>query len=160
VAPSLPFHLQYTLSRRQRLATEIYPWLPAIAGTIGFVLGVVYLSIIVSSWFLFLLLLPVVAYRGLFVFLFDIAVHARQSVDVLVDETQLGVRVEDEQRWLPLDGIIQVFRSEDGTTWTVLHFDGSVITIPADAVTGEQLDYLKSFARRAAEERRAARSSD
>jgi len=151
-----PFHIQYTLSRRQRLATEIYPWLPAIAGATGFVLGVVYLSTVVSRWFLLLLLIPVVAYRGLFVFLFDLAVHPKQSVDVFVDETRLGVLIGGERRWLPLDGIFQVCRSETGATWTVLHLDGSVLTIPSDAVTGEQLDYLKSFARRAAEERRAA----
>lgn len=153
--PVTPFHLHYTLSRRQRLATELYPWLPAIAGSIGFVIGALYLSTTVSRWFLIMLLLPVVAYRGLFAFAFDIVVHPRQSVDVMVDEIQLKVQIDAERRHLPLDGIIQVFRSEDGSTWTVLHLDGSVLTIPSDAISGEQLDYLKSFARRAAEERRA-----
>lgn len=151
----LPFHLHYTLSRRQRLATELYPWLPAIAGSIGFVIGALYLSTTVSRWFLVMLLLPVVAYRGLFVFAFVIATHPRQSVEVEVNESELKVIIDNEGRLLPLDGIIQVFRSEDGSTWTVLHFDRSSLTIPSEAITGEQLDYLKSFARRAAEERRA-----
>jgi hypothetical protein len=150
-----PFHLHYTLSRRQRLATELYPWLPAIAGSIGFVIGALYLSTTVSRWFLIMLLLPVVAYRGLFAFAFDIAIHPRQAVEVLVDETQLEVLIDQKRRRLPLEGIIQVFRSEDGSAWTVLHLDGSVLSIPSEAISGEQLDYLKSFARRAAEERRA-----
>jgi hypothetical protein len=154
----VPFHLHYTLSRRQRLATELYPWLPAIAGSIGFVIGALYLSTTVSPWFLIMLLLPVVAYRGLLTFAFDIAIHPRQSVDVLVDDAQLEVQIDDERRRLPLEGIIQVFRSEDGSTWTVLHLDRSSLTIPSAAITVEQLDYLKSFARRAAEERRAAQS--
>ena len=50
MTPVVPFHLHYTLSRRQRLATEIYPWLPAIAGSIGFVLGALYLATTVSPW--------------------------------------------------------------------------------------------------------------
>ena len=58
---------------------------------------------------------------------------------------------------LPLDGIFQVFRA--GDTWTVLHLDGTVLTIPADAITAEQVDYLKSFARRSAAAR-AKRNAD
>jgi hypothetical protein len=153
----LPSHLHYSLTRRQRLAVELYPWLPAIAGALGFTIGVLYLVVAVSPWFLLLLLLPVIAYRGLVVFLFDIAIQARQPVEVVVNETQLGVTIQRHQRWLPLDGIIQVFRSESGTTWTVLHLDGTVLTIPAEAIAAEPLDYLKSFALRAARERNAER---
>ena len=58
------------------------------------------------------------------------------------------MRSGGETKWLPLDGVFQVFRT--GDTWTVLHLDGTVLTIPADAITAEQVEYLKSFARRAA----------
>jgi hypothetical protein len=69
---------------------------------------------------------------------------------VLITESEgaLVVQSESEMKWLPLDGIFQMFSSSD--TWTVLHLDGSVLTIPTDAITGEQVNYLKSFARRAA----------
>jgi hypothetical protein len=154
-----PFHLHYSLSRRQRLATEIYPWLPALAGSFGFCIGAIYLSVVVTPWFLMLFVVPVVVYSGLFGFLFDIAVRPGQAVEIIVDKTQLVVRVDDEERReLPLDGIIQVFRSEDRSTWTVLHLDGSVILIPAEAISEEQLEYLKEFARRALARRRAART--
>jgi hypothetical protein len=152
----VPFHISYSLSRRQRLAVELLPWLPAIAGTIGFSVGVAYLVLSVSAWFLFLLLLPVVAYRGLFAFLADIAFQARKPVDVLVDHSRLDITIDRVQRSLSLDGIFQVCRSESGTTWTVLHLDRTVLTIPAEAITSEQLDFLKSFALRAAKERKAA----
>ena len=155
---AVPFHLHYALTRRQRLAAELHPWLPAIAATLGFTVGVAYLSAVVSRWFLPLLLLPPVVYRGLFAFLFDLAVHARRAVEVVVGESELEVTTRGVRRRRPLDGVFQVFRSEDGSTWTVLHLDGSALTVPASAVTGEQLDYLKSFARRAAAERRAART--
>jgi hypothetical protein len=149
----VPFHLRYTLTRRQRLAVELFPWLPAIAGGLGFCFGAAFLVIAVSRWFLLLFLIPPVMYRGLFAFLFEIVFRAGRPVEVLVDESAYGVRMCGEERWHALDGIIQVFRSEGGTTWTVLHLDGSVLTVPASAITAEQLDYLKSFARRAALER-------
>ena len=73
VSPS--FRLHYSLSRRQRLAVELVPWLPAIAGTIGFGTGAAFLVVNVSPWFFPFLLLPVTVYRGLFAFLFDIVVR-------------------------------------------------------------------------------------
>lgn len=151
-----PFHLHFSLTRRQRLVVELYPWLPAIAGTTGFLIGTLYLVLFVSAWFLLLVLLPVVAYRGLFAFALDIAFRARQPVDIVIEEERLGVLIDGNRRWLNLDGIFQVFRSETGSTWTVLHLDGTVLTIPADAIAIDQLDYLKSFALRAARERKAA----
>jgi hypothetical protein len=158
-AAVIPFHLHYGLSRRQRLGAELLPWLPAIAGTIGFCFGVAYLVLSVSAWFLFLFLLPVAAYRGLFAFLFDIVFRARKPVDVLVDDSRLELTIHGEQRSLPLDGIFQVCRSECGSTWTVLHLDRTVLIIPAEAITSEQLDFLKSFALRAAKERKAAEAN-
>jgi hypothetical protein len=156
VPADLSFQLCFTLTRRQRLAVELHPWLPAIAGTIGFVIGALYLVLFVSGWFLLLFLLPVIAYRGLFVFLLGIAFCSRQPVEVTVEEGRFGVRIDGDDRWHSLEGIFQVFRSETGAAWTVLHLDGTVLTIPADAIAFEQLEYLKSFALRAARERRAA----
>jgi hypothetical protein len=156
VSAPLAFQLHYFLTRRQRLAVELHPWLPAIAGTIGFLVGVLYLVLFVSVWFLWLVLLPVIAYRGLFAFLLDIAVRSGQPVDVVVEDDRMSVRIDDDEHWLALDGIFQVCRSEGGSTWTVLHLDGTVLTIPADAIALEELDYLKSFALRAARERKAA----
>ena len=156
MVPDLPFHLRYGLSRRQRLATELYAWLPAMAGSTGFCIGVAYLVLVVSPVFLGLFLLPVIAYRGLFVFLLDITFRARQPVEVVVDDSRLGVRIDGVDRWLALNGIFQVCRCENGNAWNVLHLDGTVLTIPANVIAVSELDYLKSFALRAARERKAA----
>jgi len=148
----VPFQLHYTLSRRQRLAAELYPWLPCLGASLGFTLGVTFLSTVVSAWFLPLLLLPPLVCRRFLALLFDLAVRPGQPVDVTVDETALGVLIDGERWYLPLTGIIQVVRG-DGA-WTVLHFSGPAVTIPAGAIAADQLDYLKGFARRAAEARR------
>ncbi|QJW96579.1 hypothetical protein [Frigoriglobus tundricola] len=148
-----PFHLRFTLTRRQRLDVELVPWAPAIAAALGFSVGIAFLTVNVSVWFLPFLLLPPVVYRSLIAFLFDIVVRGRRTVELVADDVGLTVRSEGTAKWLPLDGVFQVFRS--GDAWTVLHLDGSVITVPTGAITAEQIEYLKTFVRRAA----AARSA-
>lgn len=148
----MPFTLRFTLSRRQRLAVELMPWLPAVAASLGFTVGAAYLAYSASAWFLLLLLVPPLVYRGLIVWLFDLIVRGGRPVEVRVSEADLEVSAGGERKRLALDGVFQVFR--EGDVWTVLHLDGTVLTVPADAISSEQVEYLKSFARRAA----AARS--
>jgi hypothetical protein len=76
-------------------------------------------------------------------------------VDVEVTDTDIAVSTNGQSWRLPLAGVIQVFRSEDGTSWAVLSMSGPALIIPAGAIAADQLDYLKGFARRAAEQRRA-----
>lgn len=151
----LPFRLRYGLSRRHRLAVELTPWLPAVGATIGFAVGVLFLGRVVSPLFYALLLLPVVLYRGLLAFLYDLLAHPLRPVDVLVEDDRLGVLVDGARRWLSLDGVIQVYKS-GRDAWTLLHLNGSVLTIPADAITREQVLFLQGFALRAARARWAA----
>ena len=150
----VPFQLLYSLSRRQRFAPELLPWVPAIAGSIGFTIGTAYLGVAVSPWFLVLVILPVILYRSLFALLLDLVIHSGLTVEMCIDDSKLETQTRQRKLSLPLKGIIQVFRT--GDDWTVLHFNGAGLTIPADAITEEQVDYLKSFARNALAERRAA----
>ncbi|MBA4190775.1 MAG: hypothetical protein C0467_22545 [Planctomycetaceae bacterium] len=148
----LPFHVHYSLTRRQRVG-ELLPWLPALAASIGFGIGGVYLSSAVTLWFLLLFLLPIIFYRGLLVLLIDLATRSRQPVELTVDETTLWVQFDSVRRKFALDDIFQMYRTDD--MWTLLHRDNSSLHIPVGVLTEEQLKYLKSFARRAAEERKA-----
>lgn len=148
-----PFTLNYTLTRRQRVG-ELFPWLPALAGSTGFGVGVLFLAAVVSPWFLFLLALPAVFYPGLFALMLDLALRGRKPVEVCAGEAELTVTADGVRRVLPLDGVIQVCRS--GDDWFVLHRDGSEVTIPAVAISAAQLNFLKSFALRAFAERKAA----
>ncbi len=149
----VPFQLRYSLSRRQRLASELLPWVPAVTGSLGFGIGVAVLAVDVSRGFLLLLVIPALIYRGLFALVLDLVVHPGQVVEVVVDETQLEMRAGRQRLILPLEGIIQVFRS--GRSWTVLHFNGSALSIPAAAIQEAQVDYLKAFARTALAQRNA-----
>ncbi len=149
-----PFHLRFTLTRRQRVS-ELFPWLPAIAGSIGFSIGGAFLATVVSPWFLFLLCLPLIYYPSLFALLLELTFRPTKSVEIAVNGDSLTMLIAGKRRVLPLEGIIQVFRTEGEASWTLLHADGSVILIPSAAITSEQVDYLKSFALRAAAARRA-----
>jgi hypothetical protein len=144
------FHLRYALTRRQRLAVELPPWLPAVAATTGFGVGAAYAGVYASPWLLLLLVLPLVMYRGLFGFVLDILTNRGSAVELIADgtDTDLEVRTAGGAKRLPLSGVFQVFRS--GDVWTVLHLDGTMLTIPADAIGDEHVAYLRTFVRRAA----------
>jgi hypothetical protein len=146
-----PFRLRFIPKRRQRVA-ELFPWLPALAGSLGFSIGAAFLATAVSPWFLLFLLLPVIFYRGLFALLLELVFFPSKPVEVIVEGDELMVQTGSERRMLPLDGIIQVFRA--GEVWTVLHLDGTSLLIPATAIATEQIEFLKSFARSAAAERK------
>ena len=151
----LPFRLRYGLSRRQRSAVEFAGWLPCLAAVLGLWAGAAFLALTVSPWFLLLLAPPVLIFPGLVLFLYDLLAHPLRPVDVLVEHDRLGVLDGGERRWLYLDGVVQVYRS-DRDAWTLLHLNGSVLTIPADAITREQVEFLQGFALRAARARWAA----
>lgn len=154
----VPFTLRYDLTRRHRLAVELPPWLPCLAATLGFGCGAVILGRLVSPVLFALLLLPAVLYRGFFAFLVELASRPVRPMDVVVEADRLGVLVDGVRRWLPLDGVIQVYQSGPDA-YTLLHLNGSVLLIPAAAVTRPQVEFLQGFALRAARERWAARDA-
>ncbi len=151
----ITFCVEFHLDRQQLLRLELMPWLPAIAGTLGFGLGAVYLSTTVSPGFALLFLLPVVMYRGLFRFLIELVIFPRRPVRLEITGDVLRLQMgRTPPRELPLTGIIQVCRTGNPLWWMVLHRDGTVIPLRADALNESQLAYLKGFALEAARQRR------
>lgn len=149
----VPFRLQYALGRRDRLAAELPEHLPALAAATGFVLGVGYLAAEVSAGFLVMLALPAVLTRRLTRFLFDLATVPAVPVELVVETDRLELTIGARRATLDLGGVVQLFRPEDRRNWTLLHLDGTVLTIPAAAIDAEQVAYLQGFALRAARAR-------
>lgn len=54
-----------------------------------------------------------------------------------------------ERWWLFLDGIINIamYRSD---TWTIQHYNGSVVNVAASVISREQVEFLNAAARRGA----------
>jgi hypothetical protein len=148
----VPFEFRYQLSRRQRLVPHLRIW------------GVAYTGF-VAVFFLFFCVQTIVAvcslnwpglaffggsalgvfilFRGLFVGLLDVLLVPVRSMDVRVEENGLGFVAGGERWWLFLDGLTRIDQLTVGV-WTVQHWNGSVVHIPAHAVTEAQLAYLRA----------------
>src|SRR5262249_11886844 len=85
----------------------------------------------------------VVLFRGLFVGLLDVLLVPARSMDVRVEENGLGFLAGGEQWWLFLDGLTGIEQLAAGV-WTLQHWNGIVIHIPADAITEAQLAHLRA----------------
>jgi hypothetical protein len=156
---SLPFHLRYTLSRRQRLAGlyDVWGWLsPLVAVPLWtfFVLRTAW-SIWIGEWagialFGGLALIVWLLHGGLFRGLFDIARFSVRQMDILVEHNGIGaasgVLIGNERWYLFLDGITGIKRCRE--VWVVQHFNGFVLLIAASAITDEQIEYLRESMRR------------
>lgn len=100
-----------------------------------------------------LLVFPAYVCRRAVVALIDLLTVPAKPVDLLVEADRLGLLVGVDRVWHDLGGVIQVFRTDGGRTWTLLHLNGFVLTIRDDVIQPEQLDFLKGFPLRAWRER-------
>ena len=69
------------------------------------------------------------------------------SMDVVVEADRMGVLVDNQRVWLPLDSIRYITDTAH-EAWTFFHYIGAVINIPCDSITGEQIEYLSSAVQR------------
>jgi hypothetical protein len=152
--PSLPFHLQYDLNRRQRLIPHLAVWAPYLPGLgvviviSGVGIGLLSYFISMSMWFLFLLIMPLWIARGFIVGISQVILEPVLHMDVIIEENGLGYLLGQERRWMFLDGILR-FEKYYKDTWTIFHFNGTVINIPVAAMTDEQVEHVKLSAARA-----------
>src|SRR5262245_2223838 len=148
----IPFHLRYTLNRRQRLVPHLKIWGPLyvpfiICLFIFFVVQTFVTPFTQGPWagvffgamavglFLFL--------RGLFVGVIDVLFVATRQMDVVVEENAAGIFIGAERWYLFLDGITDIRKFCDNT-WTIQHWNGCVLHIAAAAITDEQINYLRA----------------
>jgi hypothetical protein len=142
-----PCHLTYELNRRQRLVPHLAIWSRYLPG-IGIVAaGVVLAAIYLSAWLSPLILLPLWWGRGFIIGLLDVVFRPVRQMDVILDEKALGFLAGGERWWLWLDGFVSIKRYTRDT-WTLFHFNGHVIHIPATAIAEEQIEFIRQAAAR------------
>lgn len=144
----VPFRLRYHLTARDRLAERLESWAPCLAACLGFAAGMSFLGAVVSPWFFLLLAFPAAVSSRFVLWAAGLVARPACPVDVDVGESEILLRVGAECASLPLAGLVQVCR-EDGGKWTLIHANGAVLHVPADALAPDQLDFLKAAARRA-----------
>jgi hypothetical protein len=148
----MPFHLRYTLNRRQRLVPHLKIWGPLYVPFIiclffFFVVQTIvtpskqgpwagaFFGAMAAGLFLFL--------RGLFVGVLDVLFVPMRQMDVIVEANAAGILIGAERWYLFLDGITDIRKFRDDT-WTIQHWNGCVLHIAAAAITDEQIDYLRA----------------
>lgn len=142
----LPFHLTYDLNRRQRLVPHLIIWGPYALMPLA-LLALVVLLVCASRWWLFAVLPSLWIFRGFWLGFLDVLVCPVRHMDVIVEENGLGFVAGGERWWIFLDGLLHVAKTRSDT-WTVYHYNGTVINIAASAIASEQVAFLQDWARR------------
>jgi hypothetical protein len=156
VMTQIPFHLRYTLSRSQRLVTTVrtywgVPWTLFVLVLFSFfffetVVSACSLSGLGLAVFGGLALFVLLVYRGLFVGLIDVLLVPVRRMDIMVEENAAGILIGTERWYLFLDGITDLRKYRD--TWTIQHWNGIVLHVPADAISEDQIGHLKAAMQR------------
>ncbi len=138
---------RFTLSRRQRLVPHLKGWAPyAVIGLplLGFLL---HLAFTRSPWAWFLFALLILLMRGFFIGLVQTALWPRQRLCVAIEERGVGFGEDEPQLWIFTDGILR-FDQTCADVWTLYHYNGTVLNIPTDVISTEDVSFLRSQASR------------
>jgi hypothetical protein len=68
-----------------------------------------------------------------------------RHMDIIIEERGLGYALGGTRFWIFLDGIIQIEKFSSDT-WTIAHHNGTVISIPVDAVEQRYIDHMQKMA--------------
>jgi len=143
-----PCHVEYDLTRRQRLIAHLGVWSPYLGGLIlvaGGGVGIIALSVADSLWFLMLIVLPLWLVRGFIVGFLNVIFVPVQHMEIFIEENALGYATEDDRLNVFLDGIIRIQKySKD--TWTISHYNGTVISIPVNVIEEQYIDHMRKMA--------------
>ncbi len=139
-------HIEYDLSRRQRLVAHFGVWARYLGYLIVIIGGgtvlFVDLAVSVSPWFALLILLLLWFARGFIIGLVNVIFVAVQHMDVIVEENGLGYATGSDRFWIFLDGIIRI-RKYSKDTWTIIHYNGTVINIPTAAIEERYVNHMR-----------------
>lgn len=146
-------HIEYDLSRRQRLIAHLEVWTPLLL-VVVLILGcstalIAGLWLWVSPWFVLLSVVPLwlatPVLAQFLVGLVKVVFIPSQHMDIIVEETALGFMARGERFWVFLDGITRIQKySKD--TWTIFHHNGTLINIPVSAIDERYIDHMRTMA--------------
>ncbi|HXG11597.1 MAG TPA: hypothetical protein VNK04_17715 [Gemmataceae bacterium] len=138
----VPFELRYSLSRWQRLAPHLRLWGP-LSVLVPCVMAVLVASALVTWWAGLGAVVWALLFRNFFCGLADVALRRSAPMDLRIEENGLGFLANGERWWLFLDGLTGIDQLAAGV-WTLQHWNGSVVHIPAAVISDEQLAHLRT----------------
>jgi hypothetical protein len=83
-------------------------------------------------------------FRGFFIGFLNVVVVRRQAMDLVIEQTGLGFLVGTERWYIALDGLTAFDELAKGV-WTVQHWNGCVVNIPAGLLSAEQVEFFRSW---------------
>lgn len=139
----IPVHLQYRLTRRQRLLPHI-----RLCGTMGPIGLIILASFAIrgvatsSLWFILFAFAVLWFLRGYIRGLLDATLHRYRDMDVIIDPLGIGFLLGTERWWVCLDGVrsIQLISG----VWTILHRNGTVIDVPSECMPGHCVEHIRA----------------
>jgi hypothetical protein len=140
----LTFQLRYDLTRRQRLIPHLRIWQRHAFLVIVCVFGAAAALFCRSWWYFVLLLCLLFIFRGFFVGLLNVALIRRQHMNIVVEQNGLGFLVGNDRWYFALDGLTAFDSLAEGV-WTVQHWNGSVVNIPVELLSPEQVQFLRDW---------------
>jgi hypothetical protein len=102
--------------------------------------GVVYRT----RWCVALLLLLLFIFRGFFIGLLNVLLVGRQHMDIVVEQNGLGFLAGNERWYFALDGLTSFDELVAGV-WTVQHWNGTLVHIPAELLSAEQVEFFRNW---------------
>jgi hypothetical protein len=142
----LPFQLKYDLHRRERIVPHLVHWLRLFPG-VAILLGTSIWLMTKSFWFLPLLLLGLYSAKNCLKGIIDVLIHPVWHMDIVVDESRLGI-LDGGQRFYLHMSEIEDIKNTYNIAWTIAYLDGTVINIPVNCISDEQIAYLKACSAR------------
>jgi hypothetical protein len=140
----LPIELRYDLTRRQRLIPHLRIWRPFALLIIVTVSAAAWAVVYRGWWYLALLLPLLFIYRGFFIGFLNVLLVGRQHMDIVIERNGLGLLVGEERWYFALDGLTSFDELAEGV-WTVQHWNGTVVHIPAELLSAEQVEFFRNW---------------
>ena len=138
---------RYTLDRRARLRSHLHVWgAQAALGPLGILLGVVLIVVTrAPAWTWIGPGALAFLSRGFFVGFVHILLVPTQGVCLAIEERGVGFGEKAADFWISADGIL-TFEKSSAATWTLHHFNGTVITVPASVISDDDVQHLREHA--------------
>ncbi|MBI5595294.1 MAG: hypothetical protein HY928_04310 [Elusimicrobia bacterium] len=142
-----PVRITYSLTRRQRLAAHLGVWrahplllaFHVLTGT-----AAASLAVTKSWWWAPLAFASLWSLWGFFWGFLNVAFLPVHAMDIIVEEHGIGFMLGCERIWCFLDGIRRVEAFAPGL-WTLVHHNGTVISIPMDAVDERTMAHIRKM---------------
>jgi hypothetical protein len=137
-----PVHLQYSLTRWQRLFPLILMW--HIMGPAAIVMGCgFFVAGLMDNMWNFLAFAMIMWFaRGYMIGLANVILTDVAEMDIIVEPLGIGFLCGKERYYVSMDGVTSIRTLSKGM-WTISHWNGTVFIIPKNLLPEECVNHIR-----------------